>query len=40
MRYMVAIAMRGNAAARKKMGNVDAIAGSIKPATRNYPVSR
>lgn len=40
MRYIVAIAMRGNAAARKKMGNADAIAGNMKPATRSYPVSR
>lgn len=40
MRHIAAIAMRGNAAVRKKMGNANAIAGSMKPTTQNYPVSR
>lgn len=40
MKHIAAIAMRGNAAVRREMGNANAIAGSMKPATKNYPVSR
>ena len=40
MVHIAAIVMRENAAVRKKAGNANAIANSMKPNTRSYSVSK